>query len=108
MNCFYTYMITDTNRRVLQPGVTTNLAAILGQLNPIQEESPFSQTDLNRIVFIEKFSSILEAKKRVLELSGYGRMVRERLIRKNNPNWLNLFPNVAAVAHSTKRVAVYA
>jgi len=100
-------MITDTNRRVLQPGVTTNLTAILSQLNPIQEESPFSQTDLNRIVFIEKFNSILEAKKRVSELTGYGRMVRERLIRKNNPNWLNLFPNVTTT-HNTKKVAVYA
>ena len=107
MNYFYTYMITDTNRRVLQPGVTTNLTAVLAQTNLIQEESPFSQTDLNRIVFIEKFNSISEAKKRVIELSGYGRMVRERLIRKNNPNWLNLFPNTA-ISNSTKRVAVYA
>jgi len=100
-------MITDTNRRVLQPGVTTNLTTVLDHLNPIEEESLFSQTDLNRIVFIEKFNSIIEAKKRVSELSGYGRMVRERLIRKNNPNWLNLFPNIA-IRNSTKKVAAYA
>ncbi len=107
MNNFYTYIITDSNRRFLQPGISQNLNLVYNELQNYQESKLFSYAILNRIVHIETFPTKAAAQKRLTDLNQMGRMVKERLIRKNNPNWLSLCPHVAK-NRTTKKAVVYA
>jgi len=84
------YLITDTNRVCIEAGYCTDITHILLELRP-DAQSPFSYSaKCNRVVYMEKFNSYEEAQKRKLELGFYTHMMKERLIRKQNPNWLNI------------------
>ncbi|MVZ60481.1 hypothetical protein [Sphingobacterium humi] len=107
MQLYHLYIRTDANRRFLQPGITQNLMSLQQELQEGQACALFPQAVLNRIVYIESFNSELEANRRLQELSGLGRMVRERLIRKSNPNWLSLCPSLPMLK-PTKKAVVYA
>jgi len=107
MNKYYTYIATDSNRRFLQTGISNDLGSVYNDLYSNQEPTLFSFAMLNRIVMIETFSSQIEAERRLKELSGMGRIVKERLIRKSNPNWLSLCPNAPKI-RSNKKAVVYA
>ncbi len=88
MNTYYIYISTDANRQFLQAGMTTDIQQI---------------ALLNRVVYLEMYSNQADAEKKLNELS-FGRIVRERLVRKQNPNWLNLHLPIP----NNKKAAVYA
>jgi putative endonuclease len=60
---------------------------------------------LGRIVYMEEFASFEEAQKRKSELLMYTPMMKERIIRRNNPNWLNI---VGTYVNANKKAVVYA
>lgn len=107
MNKYHIYIATDSNRRFLQVGLNQNLGSVYHELQEQAEPTLFSFAVLNRIVFIESFNTKLEAEKRLQELSGMSRMVKERLIRKSNPNWLSLCPHTPKIG-IRKKAVVYA
>lgn len=100
-------ILTDSNRNFLEVVLSDNL---LGTIQDIytSHQALFTTTHhLTRIVYEESFSSAELANKRLRELKSSPKMLRERLIRRHNPNWLNLYPIRPLVA-STKKAVVSA
>lgn len=107
MKTYHLYISTDANRRHLQPGITNDIIGLQQQLQDTTNAGMFSSAVLNRIVYIESFASEREAERRYQELCGLGRMVRERLVRRNNPNWLSLGLPLPGL-NPTKKAVVFA
>lgn len=74
-------IITDNNRNVL------NIKAI--DLNETTEESVLTLSH-PRLIYQETFDNVEQALARKAELEKFTRMQKERIIRRSNPNWVNL------------------
>lgn len=93
MNGNYKIIImTDNNRRLLEIMLTDDLLSTVQHLYQSNRSLSNSFVSLNRIVYVESFASKSEAEKRLSVIRSYPRIFCERLIRKSNPNWLNLYP----------------
>lgn len=81
---FYISIHTDNNRN---------------QLHVISMQAQNRALGSGRLVYQEIHENWQTASFRLRELQGYTRMQLERVIRRSNPNWLNLdlHPNLAAV-----------
>lgn len=100
------YLATDANRAYIAVDYCQNIAHRLFELS--QSGMPFfsGNARIGRIVYMEEFATIEEAHKRKDELSAYTHMMKERIIRRSNPNWLNIAPIAALSRH--KKVVAYA
>lgn len=85
------YFATDANRINIEVGYCTNMADI----------------KFNRIVYMEKFNSFEEAQQKKLIFHTYTRMMKERIIRRYNPNWLNIVRTPLAF-NTPKKIVAYA
>src|SRR5690606_5669434 len=86
----YIYILTDTNRNCLHVGMTDDLqqaAATHRQFNGLFFDG---HSITPRLVYYETFPSSADALRRFNEASRYTRRKKARLIRRRNPNWLNL------------------
>ncbi|MFB2118474.1 GIY-YIG nuclease family protein [Parapedobacter sp. 2B3] len=86
----YIYILTDSNRNCLHVGLTDDLekaAKTYRELTGLFFDSPSS---VSRLVYHEVLLNGEQALRRFKELSQYTRMQKERLIRRHNPNWLDL------------------
>ncbi|WP_293906764.1 MULTISPECIES: hypothetical protein [unclassified Sphingobacterium] len=106
MSNFIIYILTDSNRKRFEIGLSSN---IFGTVMELQQSNNFifnQGGSLNRIIYTSSFTDLGAAHKKIDELQHFTRMQIERLIRKSNPNWNNLFPH----HHQTfqKRNAHYA
>jgi len=106
MNKLTVYIVTDANRKFLEVGVTSLLTHVIYELNNHNKALFSSFSPLNRIVYYQFANSDQEAEKIANTLKGYTRMQLERLIRKANPNWLNL--GTQSLEKETKKVVAYA
>lgn len=105
MTTHHIYILTDSNRLYLEVGYCGDVHHKMMEI--YQSNSVlFSNTPkFSRMVFSEEYPSYESAQERIIELCTYTRMQKERLIRKSNPNWLNVAPHPVA---QIKKVAVYA
>ena len=90
----YIYILTDSNRDYLHVGMTGDLQQALttyDKFSGMFVDGRPSHT--SRLVYYEICSGADEALRRFNEVSRYTRMQKERLIRRYNPNWLNLTNN---------------
>ncbi|MEZ0451457.1 hypothetical protein ACR78Z_03200 [Sphingobacterium thalpophilum] len=91
MGNFIVYILTDNNRNHFKIDFTSNIIRTAIELqqssNFIFQQGP----DLTRIIYCETFPSLGAARKKIQELQRFTRMQIERIIRKHNPNWNNLF-----------------
>ncbi len=95
------YLTTNANRAYIEIGYCKHTD--LASAGICQENLSFFYTPrTNRIVYIEEFHSFEEAERRKSELSTYTHMMKERLIRRYNPNWLNI-TNGAVTANIVNR-----
>ncbi|MBE8720750.1 GIY-YIG nuclease family protein [Sphingobacterium pedocola] len=99
------YMITDSNRLYLEVEYCTDVSLKLHEIEQAGWSLFSTGPKFNRIVYSEDFPSFDAALKRVDEIKHFTRMQKERLIRKHNPNWLNIIPKSTP---RTKKVVVYA
>jgi len=88
----YVYILTDSNRRCLHVGMTDNLYNAANTYQELTELFFGGSPKVSRLVYHEVHPSPETALSRFTELSGYTRMQKEKLIRKHNPNWVNLMP----------------
>ena len=100
------YIATDANRLYLEvdycQDINVKYFELLAQLSScFLSPSP----KLSRIILVEEYPTFEAAVKRKAELNMYTRMMKERVIRRNNPNWLSL---VAIPTNTNKKAAVYA
>ncbi|MFC3196225.1 GIY-YIG nuclease family protein [Parapedobacter deserti] len=89
----YVYILTDSNRSNLHVGMTDNLQKVAGTFQKMTGLLPEGDLRIFRLVYHESFSSEEFALRRFREMSTYTRMQKERLIRKSNPNWLDVRPS---------------
>ena len=88
---YYIHIHTDSNRNYLHVGMTDNLQRATGTYSKLgQIFSGEWSTGTPRLVYYEAYASSEEAVHRFNEVSRYTRMQKERLIRRRNPNWLDL------------------
>ncbi|MCL7986990.1 hypothetical protein M8998_03435 [Sphingobacterium sp. lm-10] len=85
-------ILTDSNRRYLEVLITNNLSDVLQHMSVLQQTQMNITTQLTRVVYEETYATENCAMDRLKELYAYTRMQRERLVRRQNPNWLNLHP----------------
>ncbi|MDR3008551.1 MAG: hypothetical protein LBV59_11495 [Sphingobacterium sp.] len=93
MSNFIIYILTDSNRKHFEIGLSSN---IFGTVIELQQSNSFifnHGSSLNRIIYTASFTNLEAAHKKVNELQHFTHMQIERLIRKSNPNWNNLFPH---------------
>ena len=85
-------ILTDSNRKFLEVVCTNNLSGLLQDMAVVRDTQIGASTPLSRIVYEETFASEALAQARLLALNNSARMLRERIIRRQNPNWLSLYP----------------
>lgn len=86
----YIYILTDSNRSCLHVGMTDDLQKAARTYRELTGLFFDAQSNVSRLVYHEALSSDSAALLRFKEISGYTRMQKERLIRRYNPNWLDL------------------
>ncbi len=87
----YVYIITNSNHTVLYIGVTSNIEKRLYEHKKgIVKTSFSSRYNLNKLVHLERYSSIEDAITREKVLKNWKRKWKEWLISKNNRYWLDL------------------
>lgn len=82
---YYIQIFTDNNRQKLQVSIKPNID-LINHNNEIGQHP-----SCTRLVYQEIHETEKTAAQRMNELDGYTRMQLERLIRRSNPNWNNLF-----------------
>jgi putative endonuclease len=87
------YIITDSNRQFLNVDITSDFTRTVNEIKSSSNVFFPNGPHLTRIVYMEKFESREQAKKRQLELNQFTRMQKEKLIRRHNTNWNNLCPS---------------
>ena len=92
MSNFIVYILTDNNRRYFEIDFTSNIFSTVMELQQTNSFTFQQGSNLNRIIYSEAFAKLACAKKRMNELQQFTHLQIERIIRKNNPNWNNLYP----------------
>ncbi|HCR42309.1 TPA: endonuclease [Patescibacteria group bacterium] len=85
----YVYILTNKPEGVLYIGVTSNLSQRLDQHHTMQEESFVKKYKLNHLVYVEEFTSIVDAIAREKQLKNWQRQWKIELIGSINPSWEN-------------------
>lgn len=83
------YLVTDANRIHVEAAYCQDFVPQLADLQ-FSSYRNIALSKFNRIVHIEEFTYAEQAQKRLSELNHFTRMQKERLIRRYNPNWLNI------------------
>lgn len=86
----YIYIFTDSNRSCLHVGMTDDLQQAVKTYQELRGLFFDAPSKVSRLVYHETLPGGTEALRRFNELSRYTRMQKERLIRRRNPNWLDL------------------
>lgn len=93
MQSYHLVIVTDPNRQTLRLYYTQNIEELLYAIN--KKDSLFSSVHTAkmryRIIYQEIFSNSVEVLARYNFIKHFTRMQLEKLVRKNNPNWLSLY-----------------
>jgi len=87
---YYVYILASKMNGVLYIGVTNDLERrVYEHKNKIQKGFT-SRYNVDKLVYFEKFTKILEAIEREKRLKKWNRSWKIELIEKSNPNWIDL------------------
>jgi len=86
---FYTYILTNSNKKVLYVGVTNNLERRLFEhyFGSGQKESFANKYKCYYLVWYERYPYINDAIRREKEIKGWLRNKKIKLIEESNPGW---------------------
>lgn len=93
----FVYILTDCNRTCLHVGLSSDLNTAINSHKCLSGFFLTACSKVSRLVYQESLSSEEMALTRFRELSGYTRMQKERLIRKYNPNWIDLSTRITSL-----------
>ena len=89
------YIITNKNNTTLYTGVSSNLQArIWDHLNKVDTNSFSAKYNLNKLVYYAFYPTIEEAIIEEKRIKAGSRKKKEELIDANNPEWLDLYPDL--------------
>jgi putative endonuclease len=90
------YILTNPNHTTLYTGVTAELYPRVVQHREKASVSSFTaKYNVTKLVYYELFHSIEEAIAREKQIKAGSRKKKEKLISSMNPNWRDLFDDVA-------------
>jgi len=84
------YIASDSNRHHLEVNISSDIQSTYQEMRTIHSALFSQAAKLSSIVYIEYMDSLEQAERRVRELLTLPRIVKERFVRKQNPNWKNL------------------
>jgi putative endonuclease len=92
---YYVYILASRIGGTLYIGVTNDLVRRVYEHKSGAAESFSKRHDVNRLVYFECFEEIEQAIHREKRLKKWPRAWKISLIEKNNPNWIDLYPEIA-------------
>jgi putative endonuclease len=94
----FIYIITNKNNTTLYIGVTSNLPQRIVEHKEKRYQGSFSaRYNLDKLVYYEAFQMIGDAIGREKQLKAGSRKAKIELIISINPNWLDLFDEIADI-----------
>ena len=85
---FYVYILTNKNKTVLYVGVTRDIEIRVWQHRTKAYPKSFTaRYNVDRLVYCEHYTHIVEAIGREKQIKGGSRAKKEALINKENPQW---------------------
>ena len=85
-------MLTNEENSVLYTGVTSNLEQRILQHRAKIREGFTQRYNLNKLVYVEEFGSIIDAIQREKKIKMLSRHRKNLLIQQQNPAWRDLMP----------------
>jgi putative endonuclease len=92
---YYVYILTSRIGGTLYIGVTNDLVRRVYEHKSGTAEGFTKDYDVNRLVYFECFDEIETAIQREKRLKKWPRAWKIALIEKDNPNWIDLYPEIA-------------
>jgi putative endonuclease len=92
---YYVYILANRIGGTLYIGVTNDLVRRVAEHRLKAAESFTKRHDVNRLVYFECFDEIEQALHREKRLKKWTRAWKISLIEKDNPNWIDLYPQIA-------------
>jgi putative endonuclease len=92
---FYVYILASRIGGTLYIGVTNDLIRRVGEHRLELAEGFTKKHDVHRLVYFEQFDDIENAIRREKRLKKWPRAWKISLIEKDNPNWIDLYPQIA-------------
>lgn len=105
MQRHFIFITSDTNRIYLEAGYCQDISLQQFELQQTSTSFMTKGPKFSRIVYVEEYDTFELAQRRKNQISTYTKMQKERLIRKNNPNWLGI--NTTEI-NNNKKVVVFA
>ena len=93
---FYVYILASRIGGTLYIGVTNDLIRRVYEHKTATAESFTKDYDVNRLVYFECFEDIEAAIHREKRLKKWTRAWKIALIEQDNPDWIDLYPEIAA------------
>jgi putative endonuclease len=87
---FHVYIVTNCNK-TLYIGVTNSLLHRVRQHKDREGSAFTAKYGLDKLVYAEEFTSIIDAIAREKQLKGWTRVKKVALIEESNPNWVDLY-----------------
>ena len=93
--CYYVYILASHIGGTLYIGVTSDLVRRVFEHKSKVVESFTEKYDVVKLVYFEQFDDPENAIKREKRLKKWSRAWKIALIEKHNPDWIDLYPEVA-------------
>jgi putative endonuclease len=90
MKEYYVYILTSHDNKILYTGITSNIRARIQSHRDGVGSLFTSKYNVSKLVYLETFSSSLEAIYREKQIKAGSRLKKVQLISKCNPEWKNL------------------
>ena len=92
---YYVYILSNRNNRVIYTGVTNDLIRrIYEHKNHLDKSSFTAQYNVDKLVYYEEISSSRAAIEREKQIKSWNRKKKDKLIEKQNPNWVDLYESI--------------
>lgn len=92
---YYVYILASHIGGTLYIGVTNDLIRRVGQHKLKIADSFTKQYGIDRLVYFEAFEDVQQAIKREKRLKKWPRAWKISLIEKDNPDWIDLYAEIA-------------
>jgi putative endonuclease len=93
---YYVYILASRIGGTLYIGVTNDLIRRVAEHKSKTAESFTKQYGVDRLVYFEGFDGIEQALHREKRLKKWPRAWKIALTEKDNPNWIDLYPQIAS------------
>ena len=95
---YYVYILASTKDGALYIGVTSNLIKRTYEHRNDTAASHASKYQIRRLIYFEQHQDINEAIKREKQMKAWKRQWKIELIEKSNPEWKDLYDEIAVWA----------